>query len=216
MCALASCGSEARFKPAVLPELVAAKPAEHPIAPHELLLVPGEHLVYEVHVHGITVGKVELAVGETEVTSTFNTDSLASAFATVHHELSTVLDRGNARAAIGSEELAVGDDAKHFSIDGKNGQTVHTAIGLLRAWVATDATPGFLTVQELGHTYRLAVKRPIVEDLEGTKAFRVDAAVNTKDPMTIQIWFATSPDRKPLRFDLVNDDLHVSATLIPA
>lgn len=211
---LASCGSAASFKPAPLPPLVAAKPSEHPIAPHELLLVPGEHMIYEVHVHGITVGKVEMSIGETEVESHFQTDSIAAALATVHHDLSTVLDRGNARATIGSEQLVIGDNAKHFDVDGKNGQTVHTALGLLRAWVASDAAPGFMTVQELGHSYRMTVKRPLVEDLDGAKTFRVDASVNTKAPTTIQIWFATSPEHKPLKFEIVNDDVHVMANLI--
>ncbi|MEO9182952.1 MAG: hypothetical protein ABI467_05660 [Kofleriaceae bacterium] len=211
---LASCGTGASFKPAALPPLVAATPVDHPIAPHELLLVPGEHLIYEVHVHGITVGRLEMSIGETEVESHFQTDNIAAALATVHHDLTTVLDRGNARATIGSEQLVVGDDAKHFDLDGKNGQTVHTALGLLRAWVATDATPGFLTVQELGHTYRMTVKRPLVEDLDGAKTFHVETSVNTKTPTTIQIWFATSPDRKPLQFEIVNDDLHVMANLI--
>src|SRR3569623_2249113 len=152
---LASCGSAASFKPAPLPPLVAAKPSERPISPHELLLVPGEHMIYEVHVHGITVGKVEESLGETEVESHFQTDSIAAALATGHHDLSTVLARGNARAVIGSEQLVIGDDAKHFDVDGKNGQTVHTALGLLRAWVASDAVAGFMTVQELGHSYRM-------------------------------------------------------------
>jgi hypothetical protein len=213
---LASCGTGASFKPVPLPPLVAAKPVDHPLAAHELLLVAGEHMIYEVHLHGITVGKVELSIGETEVESHFQTDSIAAALATVHHDLSTVLDRGNARAGIGSEQLVIGDEAKHFDIDGKNGQTVHTAIGLLRGWVATDATPGFMTVQELGHTYRMTVKRPTVEDLDGAKTFRVDASVNTKAPTTIQIWFATSPDHKPLKFEIVNDDFHVMANLITA
>ncbi|MEO8843422.1 MAG: hypothetical protein ABI591_02320 [Kofleriaceae bacterium] len=213
---VASCGSAgASFKPATLPDLVAAKPAEHPLASRELLLVPGEHMIYEVHLHGITVGKFEMEVGETEVTSHFQTDSLAAAFANAHHDLSTVLDRATASTTIASESLVIGEETKHFDYDGKNGQTVHTALGLLRSWVASDAAPGFLIVQELGHPYRLAVKRPTVEDLQGTKTFRVDASVNTKSPMTIQIWFATTPDRKPLKFEIVNDDFHVTANLIP-
>ena len=212
---LASCGSAAGFKPAPLPPLVAAKAPEKPIAPHELLLVPGEHMIYEVHLHGITVGRVELTVGDTEVTSHFQTDSLAAALATVHHDLSTVIDRGNARAVIGSEQLVIGSETKHFDLDGKNGQTLHTAIGLMRAWVATDAAPGFVTVQELGHVYRVAFKRPLVEEVDGTKLFRVDAAINTKTPTTIQIWFATTPDHKPMKFEIANEDFHVVANLIP-
>ena len=213
---LASCGSSAPgFKPATLPDLVAAKPIEHPIVSHELLLVPGEHMIFEVHLHGITVGKIDLQVGETEVTSHFQTDSIAAAFANAHHDLSTVLDRTSASATIASEQLVIGEETKHFDYDGKNGQTVHTALGLLRSWVASDAAPGFMIVQEYGHQYRLAVKRPTVEDLDGSKTFRVDASVNTKVPTTLQIWFSTGPDHKPMKFEIVNDDVHVVANLIP-
>lgn len=213
--ALASCGSGASFKPAPLPPLVAAKAPEKAVAPHELLLVPGEHMIYEVHLHGITVGRVELQVGDTEVTSHFQTDSLAAALATVSHDLSTVIDRGNARAVLGSEQLVIGSETKHFDLDGKNGQTLHSAIGLMRAWVATDAAPGFLNVQELGHTYRVTFKRPLVEEIDGTKLFRVDAAINTKVATTLQIWFATTPDHKPMKFEIANDDFHIVANLIP-
>ncbi|MFT3694744.1 MAG: hypothetical protein QM831_16465 [Kofleriaceae bacterium] len=212
---LASCGTSGQtFKPAPLPELVKAQPADQRITAHEMLLVPGEQLIYEVHLHGITVGKLEMDVSETEVTSKFATDSVAAAFASVHHDLSTTLDRPNARAVAGLEQFVMGDQTKNFQYDGKNGQTIHTTLGLLRGWVASDATPGFVDVQELGHKYRMVVKRPLVEDLAGTKAFRVDTTVNTKEPLTIQIWFDTADGHKPLRFDVVNDDFHITANLI--
>lgn len=212
---LASCGTTGpSFRPAPLPDLVVAQPANQGLVAHELLLVPGEQLIYEVHLHGVTVGKLELDVGETEVTSKFATDSVAAAFATVHHDLSTTLDRPGARAVAGIEQLVMGGDTKDFQYDGKNGQTVHTTLGLLRSWVASDATPGFLDVQELGHKYRLTVKRPLVEELAGTNVFRVDATVNTKEPLTIQIWFETTDTHKPVRFDIVNDDFHVTANLV--
>jgi hypothetical protein len=212
---LASCGSAAAFKPEPLPPLIAAPQAAHVIAPHELMLVPGEHLRFAVRMHGIDVGTVELEVGETEVTSRFVTDSLAGALMSVHHDLTTLLDRRTARMTSASENIAIGDDVKHFEMDGKNGQSVHAALGILRSWVAADATPGLLAVQELGHQYRLSVKRPLVEELEGTKTFHVTAVANTKAATTIEIWFAVTPDHLPLRFELVTADYHVTANLIP-
>ncbi len=213
---LASCGTAGEsFKPATLPPLVAAQQAAQAIAPHELLLIPGEHMVFQVRLHGIDVGKVELAVSDNEVSSRFATDSIAGALMSVHHDLSTVLDRPNARMTVASENLAVGDSAKHFDMDGKNGQSLHAALGILRAWVASDAAPGFLTVQELGKTYRLAVTRPLVEDLDGTKTFHVSATANVKEQTQIQMWFAVTPDHKPLRFEITNEDFHVLANLIP-
>jgi hypothetical protein len=213
---VAACGTGAEFKPVALPELVAARQADGAIAPRELMLVPGEHMVFEVHLHGIDVGKAELEVGETEVTSRFATDSLAAALVSVHHDLSTVLDRPNARAALASENLVVGSETKHFDFDGKNGQTVHTTLGLLRAWVTADAAPGFITIVELGHRYRMTVKRPLVEDLQGTKTFHVSATLNTKTPTTVEMWFTVSPEHMPLRFEVLNDDVHATATLVPA
>ena len=212
----ASCGSPAVFTPEPLPQLVAATQAARALAPHELMMVPGEHMRFAVRMHGIDVGKVELEVGESEVTSRFATDSLAGALMSVHQDLSTLLDRGNARMTVASENLAIGDEAKHYDMDGRNGQSVHAALGILRSWVAADATPGFLTVQELGQQYHLSVKRPLVEDLEGTRTFHVTAVATTKLHTTIEIWFAVTPDHLPLRFELVNDDYHVTANLIPA
>jgi hypothetical protein len=213
---LASCGSSAAsFKPTTLPELVAAKPSDGPIAPHEIMMVDGEHMIYEVHLHGITIGKLDLSVGPMEVTSHFQTESIAGALASAHHDLTTLIDRTAGTATTATEQLVVNDEAKTFDYDGKNGQTVHTTLGMLRTWVASDATPGFITVQELGHVYRLAVKRPTIEDLDGNKAFRVDASVNTKTPTQIQIWFTTTPEHKPVRFEVVNGDFHVTANLIP-
>jgi len=203
---LESCGSSASFKPEPLPQLVAAQQASQVIAPRQLMLVPGEHMRFAVRMHGIDVGKVELEVGDTEVTSRFATDSLAGALMSVHHDLSTLIDRSNARMTVASENLVIGEATKHYDMDGKNGQSVHAALGIA----------GFLTVQELGHQYRLSVKRPLVEDLEGTQAFHVTAVANTVARTTIEIWFATTPDHLPLRFELVNDDYHVTANLIPS
>ncbi len=226
LAATASCGPPLVFKPEPLPPLVAAIQAARVLAPHELMLVPGEHMRFAVRMHGIDVGKVELEVGETEVTSRFATDSLAGALMSVHQDLTTLLDRGHARMTVASENLAIGEEAKHYDMDGKDGQSVHAALGILRSWVAADATPGLLTVQELGQQYHLSVKRPLVEDLEGTRTFHVTAVTSTKvrataqmtptPQMTIEIWFAVTPDHLPLRVELVSDDYHVTANLIPA
>ena len=219
------------FRPIALPELVAAHPADRAITARELLLIPAEHLIWEVHLHGMTVGRVELEVNDTEVHSRFQTDTLASAVMSVHHELATVLDREHARPRSSSETFSVGGETNHYdavfdgasyTLDGRAfsvpagniGQTLHTTLGLLRSWAAPDAMPGYVLVVEDGVLYRLDVARPTVEEIQGTNALRIDGRIAAKQPITFVMWVAATPDRKPLRFEIINDDLHVVADLV--
>ena len=227
----AGCAAPASFRPAALPDLVVARPADHPITAHALLLPPDEHLIWEVHFHGMTIGRVELEVSETEVHSRFKTDSLASAVMSVHHELATVLDRVQMRPRSSQETFDVGPDRSHFEVSfdgatyvlddkpgvipgGNIGQTMHTALGLLRAWVAPDAAPGFIPVIENGMLYRLDVARPTVEEIQGNKALRIDGKIAAKQPIAFVMWISDTPERKPLRFEISNDDFHVVADLV--
>ena len=165
---LGACNAPASFRPATLPDLVAAHTADRALAVRELLLTPAEHLIWEVHVRGMTIGRVELEVSDTDVRSRFKTDTLASAVMSVHHELTTVLDRANARPVSSSETFEVGGESRHYdaafagtgyTLDGRAyampagniGQTMHSALGILRAWAARpDATPDFVIVLEDG------------------------------------------------------------------
>lgn len=225
------CTGPSGFRPAPLPELVAPRATIKQLAPHELVLAAGEHLIFDVHLHGMTIGRAELDVGDTEVRSRFKTDSLAEMVMTVDHELTTMLDRGAARAGASVESITV--DGQHHQFEaswqgatmtlngvpgpmpgGNFGQTIHSALGVLRAWAAPDAEPGYVAVLALGKLYRLDVMRPTVEELQGTKALRVDGRISAKTVITFVMWLADTPDRTPLRIELSNDDFHVIAELV--
>jgi uncharacterized protein DUF3108 len=228
---VAACTGPAGFHPAALPELVPSKALLKPIAAPALLLAPGEHLIYDVHVHGMTIGRAEIEVGDTEVRSRFKTDSLAEMVMSVEHELTTMLDRGGARAGASVEMATIGGEVHHFETSwqgstmtlngvpsplppGIFGQTVHSALGLLRAWAAPDASPGFVMVLVMGKLYRLDVMRPTVEELQGTKTLRIDGRVGAKQPMTFVMWLEDAPAHTPLRIELDDDDAKVIAELV--
>jgi hypothetical protein len=213
-----ACTGSPSFRPATLPPLAIATPPAKPIVAKQLLLNAGEHWSYEVHLHGVTIGRLDLEVADTEVVSKFKTDSLASAFAMVQDDAVTTLDRGGARAAASTETLVVGSDAKTFTQDastaGNPGQTAHTALGLLRAWATPDAQPGFLLLYAAGKVWRLDLARPTASDLQGTAALRVDGRVRAEKPIAFVLWLSASDDRTPLRIELSNDEFHVVADLI--
>jgi hypothetical protein len=201
------------FQPAVLPPLAVATPPAQPLHVPKLLLEPGEHFAFSVRLHGIPVGRVDLDVTETQALSKFKTNDVAGAFASVQDDQVTILDRPGARAAASSETLVIGGEPKTFD-GGNGGQSVHTALGVIRAWAKPDAVPGFLNIGVAGKTWRLELARPTVEDLQGTHALRVDGRVQAGKPIAFVMWLAASDDRAPLRFELTNDDVHVVADLV--
>src|SRR5262245_30170786 len=99
-------GCEPRFVPTPLPELAAAR-EPRAIAVRALRLAPGETMIWDVSMHGLTIGRAELVVGASDARSAFRTAGLASSIASVKHELITGLDRANAAAASQTETLVL-------------------------------------------------------------------------------------------------------------
>ena len=215
-----------------LPELVMPSPAAAPIAVRELLLVPQEKMIWEVHWKGLTIGRVELVVGDDEVHSRFRTGAVVSTVTSIQHELATVLDRVGARAASQHEELTVDGSARTidatfdgagFAIEGQPPQTVkrgrvhtvHSALGALRAWARPEARPGFLVVLLAGEPIRLEVGEPVPEQLQDRAALRIDGrAVGGASPATVTIWLRAEDDRTPLRIELASDEARLTAELL--
>src|SRR5262249_10356927 len=146
---IAACEPKLPLQP--LPRLAAGPPPLQPFAVTSLMLPAGESMIWEVRSQGLTIGRVELAIGETEVHSRFKTNQLASVFAAARHEATTVVDRGATRPRATSELLQIDDettrvraelDGAHVDVGtarttipgGNIGQTLHTALGWLRAW----------------------------------------------------------------------------------
>lgn len=232
---LVACGRPSPFPVKPLPELVSSAMPVMPLVIPTLTLVPGESLIWSVHWKGITVGRAELAVSEREVRSRFTTDMLASAVVSIQYELETVLDRTADRAISATEKLVIDGETKQvaetfdgasYAIDGRSfplpgghpGQTLHTALGALRAWAAPDARPGFLFIVHAGQVYRVDVTRPVVEELQGTKTLRVECRVHPEDdkrePFAVTTWLTEDPQRMPIRIEITNAETHITAELL--
>jgi Protein of unknown function (DUF3108) len=232
---LAACGRPAPFPVKPLPELVSAAQPTMPLAITGLQLVPGESLIWSVHWKGITVGRAELAVTERDVRSRFTTDALVSTVVSIQYDLETVLDRTAARAASATEKLVIDGDTKQvaetfdgvsYAVDGRSvalpggnpGQTLHSALGALRAWAGPDARPGYLVVVHAGQPYRLDVSRPVTEELQGTGTLRVACRVIPQDkqlePFAVTVWLTADPQRTPVRIEITSAEAHITAELI--
>ena len=242
---LAACGHgpgapSALFGP--LPELVMPESPAAPIAVRELLLLPQEKLIWDVHWKGLTVGRVELTVDGDLVHSRFRTGAVVSTVTSIDHELATVLDRPGARAASQREALTVNGEARTidavfdgagYRIAGQPPQairrgsvhTLHSALGALRAWARPGARPGFLTVLIAGEPVQLEIAEPVPEELRDRQALRIDgralgghAAIDGAGAgagaIAIKLWLRAGEDRTPLRIELATDEARVTAELL--
>jgi hypothetical protein len=229
---LAACGRGPSVPIQPLPELVMPESPAAPIAVRELLLVPQEKLIWDVHWKGLTIGRVELAVEGDLVHSRFRTGVVVSTVTSIDHELATVLDRAGARAASQHEALAIDGTARTidavfdgagYRIEGQpprttqrgSAHTLHSALGALRAWARPGAKPGFLIVLLAGEPVRLEVAEPVPEQLQDRAALRIDGrAIGGATPAAFKIWLRAGEDRTPLRIEIAIEDSHVTAELL--
>jgi len=218
-----------------LPELVIEPShAELPTEMH-VLLPPGEQLIWDVRAAGFSLGRVDWVVGDVEVHSRFATGEVASAFGAAHHELTTVIDRAAGRAVSADEQFDHGGDhrkamtsisADSYAVDGGArralpahgvGYTIHTAIGALRAWSASEHHAGTieLSVIVLGEPHRLTIEQVRDDEVGGTKAVRLDGHVDVDGtPAQFVLWLAATPTRIPLRMTIGVRGLSVVAQLV--
>ncbi|CAN5738623.1 hypothetical protein BH11MYX3_BH11MYX3_32450 [soil metagenome] len=224
---ISACGARSRFRPPVLPELVMTVRPSAPIVASELRLIPGERMIWDVQAKGFSVARAELVVGDSDVTSRVETGVLASTVTSLRHELVTTLDRERVRTHRAHETLvlegkttiidAVFDD-KSYLISGEaltsvpGVHTIHSALGLLRAWVAPDARAGVLPILVAGQLYRLEVAQPTLTELSGTSTYRIDCHIGSLGAVTL--WLATTEDHAPTRIEITTADGKLTAELI--
>lgn len=233
---LAGClgAAPAAFQPEPLPELVMTKPPTAALVARAMLLPPGEHLIWDISAKGFAIARAELSVDDDQTTSKVKTTLLASSFTSVDHELVTKLDRGDNRPATSVETMTIDSEVTHtetaygaeaFAVDGQsqkvaNAQTIHTALGILRAWANPEAHGGFLDVVVGGTPYRLEVDQPGVEDLQGKKTLRVmcrilpPASAKHHEPISGSIWLSADDARVPLRIEIASDKGKLVAELV--
>jgi hypothetical protein len=228
----AACGHGPGVPLRPLPELVMPPAPAAPIAVRELLLVPQEKMIWDVHWKGLTIGRAELAVEADEVHSRFHTGAVVSTVTSIQHELATVLDRPGARAASQREALTVDGNARTidatfdgagYRIEGQEPHvvrrghvhTLHSALGVLRAWARPGARPGFLFVLLAGEPIRLEVGEPVSEQLGDRDTLRIDGrTLGGASPATVKLWLHAGDDRAPLRIELESEEARVTAELL--
>jgi hypothetical protein len=225
---LAGCG-EPKYVAKPLPDLI-ANPRRSAIQVPRLVLPDNERLRWEVHHKGFTIGRAELVVSGSRVVSRFKTSQLASMFAKAQHELTTTLAHAGTYPDYASE-LAEVDGAKEsyeisfdgsvFVIAGKGrrtdgvAHTLHSALGVLRAWASPTARPGFLNVVHAGELFRLDLDTPSKEDWRGARTLKLEARIlGAEKPILVTIWLADNDRRTPIRIAISHDGKQLDAEAI--
>lgn len=222
---LAGCG-EPKYVAKPLPDLI-ANPRRAAISVPRLVMPDNERLRWEVHHKGFTIGRVEWLVSGPRIVSRFKTSQLASMFAKAQHELTTTLAHAGTYPDFASE-LAEVDGAKEsyeisfdgsvFVIGGKGrridgvAHTMHSALGVLRAWASPTAKPGFINVVHVGELFRLDVDTPTKEDWRGTQTLKLDGRIlGAEKPILVTIWLSDDERRIPIRIAISHDGKQLDA-----
>jgi hypothetical protein len=175
-----------------------------------------------VFYQGVPIGRADLIVGDRVAHTTFRTSRAARLLSAARFELATAFDRGlvhgvrevltlggateHAEAAIDGPDYTPGDGLLRRVPGGTRLHTLHSALGVIRAWSLGRApAPGYLWLWSSGGVYRLDVARPARDDVLGMRALRVDGTVRAPHlpaPITVAVWLAANADRTPIRFSL--------------
>jgi hypothetical protein len=181
-----ACGSH--LAPQPLPPLVATAPPSS--AAGGALVIPGEHLIWEVAADGVTIGRAEMIVRPAEIESRFQTDGIASMFADVHEHLVTPL------------------------ADTSGVYTIHSALAWLRAWHPTGSAAARLAIRYDGDRYEATCEPPLPDELHDARVVRIACSVATSEPVMVTFQLADDSDRVPMRVVAKIGTTNVEADLV--
>ncbi len=233
---LAACGQPAGFVPRPLPELVATGSPLAPLSTDAFAYRAGESLAWDVSSQGLTLGRADLAIGEQEVRSKFETGALASAFARASYELTTVIDR-SAKRPIGAHEVievdgettstdatfagakvTLGNPPSTKDVPTGDVHTMHSALAVVRGWATPKAQAGVLYLLHAAKLYKLVLSRPFPERLHESPAIKVSARVVPHDgsgvTVSVAMWLSDDELRIPRRIEIAADGKTVTAELL--
>jgi hypothetical protein len=199
MVVLAACG--ARGPATKLPE---APPASlDAVTP---MMAP-EHTTWNVFLGSLQIGRAELVVDRRAARSEFHTNALARVIEPVSYELVSRVDRSTARETV----TISGKTARH---DLGARHTLHSALGVVRAWSLRAPRAGYLWLAHQGEQLRLDVFPPERDDLAGVRALLIPGVVRSRDgaiSLEIELWLAANADRTPLKFAVGSGTSRVTA-----
>ena len=183
---ITACASH--LAPQPLPPLVATAPPSP--AGGGTLVIPGEHLIWEVAADGVTIGRAEMIVRAAEIESRFQTDGIASMFADVHEHLITPI------------------------ADASGVYTLHSALAWLRAWHPTGSAAARLAISYDGDRYAVTCEPPIPDELHDVRVVRIACSVATREPAMLTFQLAEDGDRVPMRVVAKIGTTNVEANLV--
>ena len=173
-----------------------------------LLAIPDETMVFTVALRGVTLARVQTAVGHLgEIAghraviarSRGHTEGILSIAGDLTWELTTTLDLDTGKALEAVEESWAtfqGEHAHERSTHGNDREDLHTAITLLRAWRPTAAERREVDVEIGGGRFRVEVWLGARVKLR-MPALRFDGIAADQFPFSI--WISDDADRVPLR-----------------
>lgn len=231
-----ACARGPGFAPRALPDLVATGSPLGPLDTKNYVLESGESYAWNVQFQGLSIGRAEIAVGDQEVRSRFETNALASSFARVRYELVSVIDRGGRRpmganetaeldgettttsATFDGRSYAIGEPPISHSVPDGNVHTLQSALGVIRGWAQPQARGGVLHVLVAGKIHKLVLSRPIPEALYSAPAIKVSGRATPLEgngaSVSFAMWITDTPARTPLRIEVAGEGKTVTAELI--
>ncbi|HEU0032231.1 MAG TPA: hypothetical protein VFQ53_16465 [Kofleriaceae bacterium] len=192
----------------------------------------GEQTTWQVFYRNVAVGRVGLVVDGDTARTSFRTGLLASVLQPMSYDLVTRVDHGHPRsmsetlvvdgarnatdATIEGAKLTIGERTQLVP-GGTDLHTLHSALGVVRAWATRGAQPGYLWLLHQGGLYRLDVFAPARDEALGLRALRVDGivrALSGEPPIAVHLWLAANRDRTPLRFEIDAGSTRVLAEVV--
>ncbi len=199
--------------PPTVPSAVGGAEAEH--ATRSPVGVPGEGIVYKVDLRGITVGRVQVAVGEPGfvdgrpaiiVRTRATSSGLAALIGDISYDLTTTLDTDTGEALEETESWDVKFAGEHEhdshhrkSVDGIE-RNVHAVVGQLRAWRSKigERRDDDLRLGDIYLSLELAdAGRELLAEANLPSARYTGAAQSGRFPVTM--WLSDDQSRVPLK-----------------
>lgn len=175
--------------------------------------VPGELMEYEVSLRGITVGRVQVAVGEPGeldgrraiiVKSAGASAGVVTLLGELTWEMTTTIDLDTGYAVTENEKFTAvvagtkksDDNTRRWSPESTR-HNLHSAAAALRAWQSQIGERSTTDVHIGGATIDVALIDAAREAVGNTPAVRYDGLAY--DRFKLSIWISDDDDRVPLR-----------------